>query len=56
MALKDAMLRDEIRTLQEELKRKPTMERIMEIQQRLIQINEIRVQLAKELGERIVVR
>jgi DNA primase, catalytic core len=56
MALKDAMLRDEIRTLQEELKRMPTMERIMEIQQRLIQINEIRVQLAKELGERIVVR
>lgn len=56
MALKDAMLRDEIRTLQEEQKRCTDMSRSMEIQQRLMQINEFRKHLGKELGERIVVR
>jgi len=56
MALKDAMLKDEIRTLQEELKRCADMTRLLEIQQRLMEINEIRKHLGKELGERIVVR
>ncbi len=56
MALKDAMLKDEIRSLQEELKRVSDMDRLMQIQQRLMEINQIRKQLGKELGERIVVR
>lgn len=56
MALKDAMLKDEIRTLQEELRRISDMDRLMQIQQRLMDINQIRKQLGKELGERIVVR
>lgn len=53
---KDAIVLNEIRTLQSEIKRDTTMERLAEIQTRIIELNHIRNLFAGITGDRIIVR
>jgi DNA primase len=54
--LKDAILIQEMRDIQTELKRGASADRIGEIQERIMEINRMRNLLAKELGDRIIGR
>ncbi|MDD2798827.1 MAG: DNA primase [Bacteroidales bacterium] len=56
ITLKDAILIQETRDLQKEMKRADSSERISEIQTRMMEINKMRNLLAKEMGDRIIGR